>query len=460
MSDVLGWKYNTIRKPDHGKPIMLVVGGQWGSEAKGMVAAALCQRYGIDYAVRTGGVNAGHTVYFGGKPFKMQQLPTGWVNPKTRLVLGPGAYINPFILRDEIQMIDSITADKKSNTHESLWTRQRLYIDPRAGVHLPTHTDKSKVSGRHHAIGATGKGCSEAVMDRIRMRGTDVRPIFGTGEAFRGGEDVGDFFNWMPADVEYLLNSAYDGGARILLEATQGQMLDLLLGPWPYTTHKPTSPAQWLVECGLSPKLKYEVVMVARTYPIRVAGNSGSMPNEISWEEFGHETGLVNDNHLDIWRCQCKELAQEWQEKKVLPRYTDTGRPNADFQWWSADMREQYQFAVSEFHAEVIKRMERTYPEVLKELLKVFELTTVTKKLRRIARWDHQSMAASVRQIRPDYMVLTFLNYEFPELWGKTEIHEKAMKFIRHREKELGVWIRYVTTGPESQHLIPVDEGC
>lgn len=459
-------------KTDRTKPIIVVCGAQWGSEAKGMVAAALCNRYKVDYAVRTGAVNAGHTVYFNGEAYKMQQLPTGWVNPKTKLVLGPGAYINPFILRDEMEMVDKIQPEDHDG---ALYPNMcdRLYIDPRAGVHDHQHTARSARSGRHHSMGATGKGCSEAVVDRIRLRGTSMRPLWDKGEWAKLLFPVSEryaWFGWYSTDTEQMLNGAYDGGARILLEGTQGQGLDLLLGPWPYTTHKPCSPGQWLVENGLSPKLKTEVVMVARTYPIRVAGNSGPMPNEMNWYDLAkslncHLEGKgmpprVDERALDIWASNCDCVAEEWAEKEMLPRWTDTKKPNARFELWNQYDRSKWAKAVSEFHAEVISRMQKTDPEVVRELMKFFEFTTVTKKLRRIAGWDKEFMKTAVRQIRPDWCVLTFLNYEFPELWGETTMHSKAMEFIRRREKEMGVWIRYVTTGPEEHHMIAVDENC
>lgn len=422
-------------------PIRLVVGGQWGSEAKGAVAAALCQIHNIDYAVRTGGVNAGHTVYHWGKPFRMQQLPTGWTNPGTDLVIGPGAYINPEILDREMAMLEEINID----------VVERLHIDYRAGLHTSAHTEKSKASGRHHAMGATGKGCSEAVIDRIRNRGnTDDeskrRTIFGAG--------YGDISTY---DTEELLNGAYDNGKSILIEGTQGQLLDLLLGPWPYVTHKPTSPAQWLVETGLSPSLKIEVIMAARTYPIRVAGNSGPMPNEIDWVTFARQhSNIIDQDAVNEFEAEVGNVATQFAMEGKLPRYTDTNIPNFRFSEWSADMRRIYAATLSEFHAEVMARLPKRTVDVLSQL---FEFTTVTKKLRRIAAWDTDTMRTSVRQVRPNYIVLTFLNYVFPELWGMDEaeeIHDKAMRYVKGREEELGVEIRYVTTGPETRHMIDI----
>lgn len=450
------------------RPITIVCGGQFGSESKGAVSAALCERLNVDYAVRTGGVNAGHTVYYQGQQFKMQQLPTGWVGQRTQLVIGPGAYVNPYILHDEMEMVN-----KALNGEPGPWlhqTKDRLYIDPRAGIHEPQHTKRSEGSDRHHKIGATGKGCSEAVIDRIRLRGQSGAHLWGDGRWAKELMRRPPWYDWKVRDTEELLNQAYDNGHKILLEGTQGQGLDLLLGPWPYTTHKPCGPGQWLVENGLSPNLKTEIVMVCRTYPIRVAGNSGPMPGEITWDKLAieintHLEGLnkspwIKDEALYTWHKTCKMVAEDWcrasiGHNQLLPRYLDTGLPNYDFPAWSIRDRETWAEGLSEFHAEVFKLLGEQTKE---ELGKLFEFTTVTKKLRRVARWDKDFMKTMVRQVRPDYVVLTFLNYEFPELWGETKLHDRARAWVERRQQEMGVEIRYVSTGPESHHIIEVGQ--
>ncbi len=189
------------RKP---VPIVIVQGAQWGSEGKGMVAAALGERRNISIAVRTGTVNAGHTVYYNGRAYKMQQLPVGWTNPSTRLVIGAGAYIHPIILNAEIIMIAEATGTSV------LDVCKRIFIDHRAGLHLPIHTDMATRADRSTKIGATGKGCSEAVVDKIRNRGAgsmlfvdwmrEYNPTHLASNCY-----IGDMAKW--------LNDRYDDGA-------------------------------------------------------------------------------------------------------------------------------------------------------------------------------------------------------------------------------------------------------
>src|SRR5947207_6771603 len=153
----------------------------------------------------------------------------------------------------------------------------RLWIDERAGSHTAEHETAAREANRHHRIGATGKGCSESIVDKIRNRNDGYRLFVDTeqGSALRRKHKA------MFTDTAELLNVQYDAGSKVLVEGTQGTMLDLHLGPYPYTTSRMTSAANWLAECGLSPMLDYELVLVAGTCAIRVPGNSGTMNDAI-----------------------------------------------------------------------------------------------------------------------------------------------------------------------------------
>lgn len=410
------------------KPIIIVQGAQWGSEAKGMVAAALCERRNVKYAVRTGAVNAGHTVYYQNRAYKMQQLPTGWVNDDTEMVIGPGAYVNPAQLGYEVELL--LAAG---------WHGQ-VYIDSRAGLHLPIHTERAGQSGRHYAIGATGKGCSEAIVDRIRLRGNG-------GQLFRDWLTGQWVQPWMEhivlGDSAELLHRAYDRGDQILLEGTQGTLLDLYLGPYPYTTHKQCTAAQWVVEAGLSPQMEYETVLVARTFPIRVAGNSGPMSNEIDWPT----------------------LTQEINQKLILDGKPPMVNPDAVAYF----VHEWVELGKAPYASKEVEASERNRdawhkcpPDIRDELAKLWEFTTVTKKLRRVARMSLPDLKYSVMLNRPSWLCLTFLNYEFPGTWsnpldGPPAGYKEYMDAI---ESATGAKIGAITVGPTSGDFVCWVGGC
>ena len=248
--------------------VFVVVGGQYGSEAKGLFASYLAKKENVDYAVRTGSINAGHTVFYKGKAYKNQQIPVAWINPHTRLVIGAGAYVSPGVLEREIKMIEEATGQS---------IKDRLFIDGRCGSQLPIHAERE--AGLHERMGSTGEGVSEAIKDKMDRK-FDYARFAGTPYAMRYKGK-----SYQEEDTVRALNRAYDEGGTILVEGTQGALLDLHLSYYPFCTSRQTIAASWLAEAGLSPNMNLEIAMICRTFPIRVAGNSGPMPNEVGWTD-------------------------------------------------------------------------------------------------------------------------------------------------------------------------------
>src|SRR4051794_27270600 len=80
---------------------LVIVGAQWGDEAKGKLVDVLGSQ--ADMVVRyAGGNNAGHTVITGGKPFKFQLIPAAILHPDCTAVLGSGMVVDPRGLLDEL----------------------------------------------------------------------------------------------------------------------------------------------------------------------------------------------------------------------------------------------------------------------------------------------------------------------------------------------------------------------
>lgn len=442
------------------KPIIIVQGAQWGSEAKGMVAAHLTLERKVDYAVRTGAVNAGHTVMWDGWAQKMQQLPTGWVRPGTKLVLGAGTFVHPTILAKEIELVNTLTGED---------VRERLLIDYRASLHLEEHTEQAKLENRHHAIGATGKGCSVAITDKIRYRGKGYKLFKEWWEEQSGSKMRLDNPLWQLAGIKFAdtveeLHNAYDAGDQILLEGTQGSLLDLNLGPYPYTTHKPCQAMEWAMEAGLALGMEYEVAMVARTYPIRVAGNSGPMRGETTWPNIAR---TINRKLMLLRQGQrVKSFALQEYEKIMFELATQTswadqlpmdnsGQPRVDMHKWTPAQRVTHRVALSEFPKAVWDNCGKTVQE---ELANLFEMTTVTKKLRRVAEFQAEDVKWACRVNRASYVVLTFFNYWFPELWGVDPVHSGTWKAqyeqcLQVTEQAIGAPIKYITTGPNTEDM-------
>ena len=249
-------------------PVSVVVGGQYGSEGKGKVAYIEAKRDQASIAIRVGGSNSGHTVYeANGRRYIFRHLPTAALLPDILCVLGPGSLIDPDVLRDELERI--------------ALPPQRLRIDPMAYVIAESHKSCEALSGLRQRIGSTASGTGAALLDRIR-RGSKAN--LARSHPFLR-KFVGD-------PTRDLLRRALDRGERVVLEGTQGFGLSNLQSPYyPFVTSRDTTAAAFVSEAALSPMDVDQVILVIRSHPIRVGGNSGPLPRETSWARVGELTG-------------------------------------------------------------------------------------------------------------------------------------------------------------------------
>ena len=254
--------------------LTVLVGGQYGSEGKGAIAAHVANDYNIH--VRVGSPNAGHTIYWHGAKHVMQSIPCGWINPQATIVIGRGALLNMKQLMKELVHIMQYYPE----------FLQRLKIDPEGILDEKFHQQEGGTEGEmHRRIGSTGEGVGPARVARINR----------DPEQFRQFKDVAEEYGLeqcLEPNTPLSLARAQDRGENILIEGTQGSGLSLLHSHWPYCTSIDTNAAGIISEVGIAPSRVTDVLMVCRTYPIRVHGNSGPMKGEISWEELSARMGV------------------------------------------------------------------------------------------------------------------------------------------------------------------------
>lgn len=249
-------------------PVTVVVGGQFGSEGKGKVAHYLAQSKRARVAIRIGGSNSGHTVVDSvGGVHVFRVLPTAAILGDTVCVLGAGTYIDVEVLRSEIDRI-GITAD-------------RLMIDPNAYVVGERHKAEEASWQLGARIGSTQSGTGAAVVERARRLSAD--------SLAKSDNRLTPFVR----PVQAFLREQLRRGERIILEGTQGFGLSVLHSPYyPKATSRDTTAGTFIAEAGLSPLDVDDIVLVIRAFPIRVAGESGYLPNEIDWDTISRDSGL------------------------------------------------------------------------------------------------------------------------------------------------------------------------
>ena len=206
----------------------------------------------------------------------MQSIPCGWINPEAKIVIGRGALLNMKQLMSELEHIEKYYPDFK----------QRLHIDAKAGIlDEKFHQQEGGVNGEmHRRIGSTGEGVGPARVARINRDPEQFYMFESIAEEYGLTECLAENTPAMIAEWQ-------DAGKNVLIEGTQGSALSLLHSYWPYCTSIDTNAAGIISEVGIAPSRVTDVLMVVRTFPIRVAGNSGPIANETTWEEVSKLAG-------------------------------------------------------------------------------------------------------------------------------------------------------------------------
>ena len=365
------WRENSAR-------VTIVQGGQYGSEGKGNLCHRLALGMDSGVVVRVGGPNAGHTIIHEGEVYKMQQVPVGWVNPDVDLAIAAGSVVNPDILRGEIERIGP----------KSL--RGRLMVDPRASVHTDQQTKDTARFGRTTSIGSTGKGVSQSVVRRIQLRGTGAPVTFG---AWAVDNDPEFWEDYVMATLPAIRHHS-----PVLVESSQGALLDITHGPYPYVTHRQTTPSQWLADIGLPPR-DVRVIMVVRTIPIRVAGNSGPLPSEVGWWDVARRHAQYPEAEFNEWRRGIRDLCRSH------------GLGERDSPWEVQQLQPDGAFLRS-YQSNAFDLLPPGVREVLDPWV---ERTTVTGLVRRVAMMSLSDLRRSAALCGPDEVALMFCDKWFPD---------------------------------------------
>ncbi|MBN2901769.1 MAG: adenylosuccinate synthetase, partial [Limosilactobacillus mucosae] len=219
-----------------------VVGSQWGDEGKGKITDFLGTT--ADLSVRAnGGNNAGHTIDFDGKEFKMRLIPSGIFAAKLGAVIGNGLVINPEVLLGELDNLEKSGIDTSN-----------LKISNRAHVIMPYHvmqdTYEEEAKGSLK-VGTTKNGIGPTYMDkasRIGIRVCDLidpetfaeklrfnlesknalftkvygKPAMDFDEIYNKYVEYGKRIAKYVCDTSLYVNDALDRDEKVLFEGAQG----------------------------------------------------------------------------------------------------------------------------------------------------------------------------------------------------------------------------------------------
>jgi adenylosuccinate synthase len=298
-------------------------------------------------AVRTGSINAGHTLVNEGREIKLRIVPCAFVNKSTRLLVGAGALYSIETFMKEVELTG---------------TRGRIGVDAKSGIILPEHIARErKDEFLMKKVGSTGSGVGPAMVDRV-LRLLKMAKDF---------EELRPFIT----DVSKEVQDCMRAGGGVLIEGTQGLYLSLYHGGYPFVTSRDVSASGVCSEVGVGPKDVKDVVVVFKSYVTRVGG--GPLEGELSEEE-------------------------------------------AERRGW-------------------------------------MEIASVTGRKRRAAPFNYELAERAVRINSATQIALTKLDTVFPECKGMTRydgLSDRAKGFIGEVEKNLGVPVTIIGTGPSTLDVV------
>lgn len=383
--------------------VTVVLDSQAGSCGKGKFIGYLAKEDHADVAINNFMSNAGHTwIAESGEPVMTQHLPTSLVNSDTALVIGPGAAITPHILFDEMIKYSKGIGDRK------------IIINPRAVV----ITDKHRATEAEILrSGSTFKGCGASQADKVMRQAM----LFGEfwekmcDDNFEWGDDHEFTYLCKMDEWEYIknhivvmdtmmyVNDVIDNCGYVLVEGSQGCDLDINYGlAYPNTTSRQCHAGQLTADCGISPKLVDDIIMIMRPYPIRISNT----------------TNLVDeDGNVIIASSGDYDGAEEITWDIVKKR---CGAPD------------DVEFG---------------------------EMTTVTKKMRRVFEMNWERLEYVTKLNRPTMIALNFVQYID---WGAYKCHsyeelpKAVLDFISKVEEVTGVPVKLIGTGPNNDDIIDI----
>ncbi|OLR90912.1 adenylosuccinate synthase [Actinokineospora bangkokensis] len=281
-------------------PAIVLIGAQWGDEGKGKATDLLGER--VQWVVRyQGGNNAGHTVVLpDGQDFALHLIPSGILTPGVTNVIGNGVVVDPGVLLTELKGLEDRGVDTS-----------RLLLSADAHLIMPYHVAIDKVTERYLGkakIGTTGRGIGPAYQDKVARVGVRVQDVLDEKILRQKVEAALDVKNQMLvkvynrkalepervvdevlgaaerfahriADTRLLLNQALERDEVVLLEGSQGTLLDVDHGTYPFVTSSNPTSGGASAGSGIGPTRITTVIGILKAYTTRVG--SGPFPTEL-----------------------------------------------------------------------------------------------------------------------------------------------------------------------------------
>jgi adenylosuccinate synthase len=422
----------------------VIVGAQWGDEGKGKIVDVLSENFSV-VARYAGGHNAGHTVIINGQKFILQLVPCGVLRAGCRSVIGNGVVLDPIAFLKEAGALRE--AGVQIDGH--------LFVSNRAHVILPYHRmielAAENAPGRVK-IGTTSRGIGPAYEDKMGRRGLRVADLLDlqllkkhiANAVHEKNMIAHALFNSEPLDAdkmytEYaqaaekiapfvcdtavLLNQALNQGESILFEGAQGTMLDIDHGTYPFVTSSSATSGGAVIGTGVAPNAINSVIGISKAYCTRVG--EGPFPSE--------EKGDAGDN-----------LRKRGNEYGAV-----TGRPRRTG-WLDLPLL-RYSGMINGTSWLVVTKL-----DVLDELAEI--PVCIGYKIDGKTMSDVPAQASGYDKIECIYQMLPGWRTSTEGITEYAKLPRQARDYLAFVEKEAGAKVGMISTGPDRNHTILVEE--
>jgi adenylosuccinate synthase len=422
----------------------VIVGAQWGDEGKGKIVDVLSSNFDV-VARYAGGHNAGHTVIINGKKFVLQLIPCGILRAGSLSVIGNGVVLDPFAFMKEVNALRAAGVTVDGN----------LFVSNRAHVILPYHRmielGAENAPGRVK-IGTTSRGIGPTYEDKMARRGlrvadlldkqllrthienacreknTIAHALFNSDpldpdQMYEDYSAVADLVAPFVADTGLMVNKAIRNGKRVMFEGAQGTMLDIDHGTYPFVTSSSATSGGAVIGTGVPPTAISTVIGITKAYCTRVG--EGPFPTEIHDElgevirKKGNEFGAVTGRPR---RCG-------WIDLPLL-RYSNMINGTG----WL-----------------VVTKL-----DVLDELSKI--PVCVGYKIDGKETEEIPAQDSGFKKIEPIYREFDGWQSSTEGIVDHDKLPAKAQEYLKFVQKESGAKIAMVSTGPDRDQTIWVDE--
>lgn len=293
--------------------VKAIVGANWGDEGKGKITDLLAEK--SDVVIRfQGGANAGHTIICNYGKFALHQLPSGVFYPHTINIIGNGVALD----------VPKFIAELK-HLEDGGVSAPHVIVDQRTQLLMPYHVlqdtyEEERLAGA--AFGSTKSGIAPFYSDKYAKIGVQVCDLFDEERLMERLEHVCVIKNVLfehlyhkPAlnprelfqtllgyreliapfvgDAVAYVHQALKENRQILLEGQLGSMKDPDLGIYPFTTSSHTLAGFGTVGAAIPPTAIKDVVCVTKAYSSAVG--AGAFVSEI----FGQEADTLRRNGGD-----------------------------------------------------------------------------------------------------------------------------------------------------------------